>query len=412
MSSPTRDPDYDAALASYEAGLADLTRDRLQAVLRRFPPSVPALLLAGVVEAQHLRLDAALGFFDRALALQPGNPRAQFNKAAVLLQRGEWEAGLPLYESRWALAEFRPVPPFPTGPTPWRGRELLAGKTILLRCEQGMGDTLQFCRYVPLLAARGAEVVLVAQRPLVTLLADLPGVTRIITDGAAEPACDFECPLLSLPLAFGTTPTSIPQQSAYLISDAGKVSEWRSRLGPATALRIGLTWQGTAKHVHDRHRSLSLQQLLAHLPREHEYHSLQKQLPASEARLLRAQPWIADHAPDLHDFSDTAALCACLDLIITVDTSVAHLSAGLGKPTWILLHHSAGWRWLLDRNDTPWYPSAILFRQRQLHDWSEVCTRVGLSLRRQISSARDTGLLSIEPQQGPNVSRVTTPALY
>jgi hypothetical protein len=382
MPLPTREDEYTEALAAYEAGSLTQSGDRVQRLLRKSPTHVPALMLAGIVAAQRLELEAALESFDRVLAIEPDNPRARFNKAGVLLLQGNWAQGLPLYESRWRLAEFGSVRGAPSGRTLWHGCEPLAGKRILLRCEQGLGDTLQFCRYVPLLAERGASVVLEAQRPLVSLLADLPGITRIVCQGAPLPPCDYECSLMSLPLAFATTPASIPQPTAYLTSDPTKVAEWRARLGPASGLRIGLAWRGTATRAHDRRRSMSLQLLLEHLPREHRYVSLQKHLSADESRLLREQSWIVDHAGELHDFSDTAALCACLDLVISIDTSVAHVSAGLGRPTWILLHYSPGWRWLLDRDDSPWYRSAVLFRQAHMDDWSGLCARVAALIPR------------------------------
>jgi Tetratricopeptide repeat/Glycosyltransferase family 9 (heptosyltransferase) len=372
---------YAETLAAYEAGSLEQTREHVRQFLRRNPTHVPALILSGVVAAQLLELEAALEAFDRVLAIQPDNPRAQFNKAGVLLLRGDWARGLPLYESRWRLAEFGAGQSAASGRIPWRGQEPLTGKRILLRCEQGLGDTLQFCRYAPLLAERGASVVLEVQRPLVSLLADLPGITHIVVQGAALPACDFECPLMSLPLAFGTTLANVPQPIPYLASDPSKVAEWRLRLGATAGLRIGLAWRGTAARVHDRRRSLPLQSLVEQLPREHQYVSLQKEASPDERRLLREHPWVVDHTPELHDFSDTAALCSCIDLVISVDTSVAHVSAGLGRPTWILLGYSPGWRWLLDRDDSPWYGSAVLHRQIKEGDWSGVCAQVAKFVR-------------------------------
>jgi len=176
--------EYAQALTAYEAGSLEQARRSAQSILRKNPRHVPALILAGVAAAQLLELDAAIEAFDRALAIQPDNPRAQFNKAGVLLLQGDWARGLPLYESRWRFAERPTHGTVAPERTPWRGRESLAGKRILLRCEQGMGDTLQFCRYAPLVAERGASVVLETPRPLVSLLADLPGLTRLVVQGA------------------------------------------------------------------------------------------------------------------------------------------------------------------------------------------------------------------------------------
>lgn len=369
---------YAAALAAYESGSLGYVRERLEALLRQEPDHVPALILAGIVAARLLQLDAALGAFDRALALAPDEPAARFNKAGVLLLQGDWVNGLRLYEARRrnAPGASRPGGDTRTPGKDWLGAEPLDGKTLLLRCEQGLGDTLQFCRYAPVLAARGARVMLEVQRPLVTLLCDLPGITRILAQGAALPPCDYQAPLLSMPLACGTTPESVPYPTPYLSADASKIKTWRDRLGSAHTLRIGLAWRGNVQLSHDRSRSVPLELLLRHLPPGPHYVSLQKELSAGDARLLAAHGLVADHREHLDDFSDTAALCACLDLVISIDTSVAHLSAGLGIPTWILLPYSPGWRWLLHREDTPWYASAVLFRQPRPDAWEEVCARI------------------------------------
>jgi hypothetical protein len=377
-----RHEDFPQALACYERGELQRTRAILDAVLAADPRHVPALILSGVVAGQHRDLEAALQAFDRALAIQPDNASAHFNKANILLLRGEWEKAWPHYEWRWRVPELAAersraahAPPL------WLGAESLAGKSILLRGEQGLGDTLQFCRYVKLVADLGARVILEIQRPLVSLLADLEGVSQIVTQGNRLPECDYYCPLMTLPLVFRTTVENVPQSHAYLTSDGSKVAEWRSRLGGTAAPRVGLVWRGTATRANDDRRSVPLDALLAHLPRECRYISLQKDLDAEDARTLRANPLIASYADQLHDFSDTAALCDCMDLVITIDTSVAHLSCALGKPTWILLQFSPAWRWLLDRDDSPWYASATLFRQPTPDHWPAVCERVARELR-------------------------------
>ena len=373
--------DFDTILAIYNRGAPDRAWEQVRALLLDQPTHVPGLILAGVITAQRLELEAALSYFDRALAIDADNPIARFNKGGVLLMRGDWEAGLPMYEARLRMKELGIASSSVGGLRPWRGQEPLAGRRILIRCEQGLGDTLQFCRYVALVAELGGEVVLQVQRPLVTLLCDLPGISRIVMVGAAPPDCDYECPLLSLPLAFGTTTRNIPASSPYLRSDPGKVQQWRDRLGPRRVPRIGLVWRGTAANSHDGQRSLPLPLLARSLPRQFEYHSLQKELVEEDRMLLRQHSWIADHAAELHDFSDTAALCECLDLVISIDTSVAHVSAGLGRPTWILLHFAPGWRWLLNRSDTPWYSCATLLRQEHQDDWASVCATLASRLQ-------------------------------
>ena len=369
------------ALAEYERGRLERSRALLDEFLAKQPQHVPALILSGIVAGQRGDLDAALQAFDRALAIQPDNPRAHFNKSNILLLRGEWEQGWPEYEWRWQLAEFAPWKAVAPAGSPWLGEQALRGKSILLRCEQGFGDTLQFSRYVKPLAERGARVILEVQRPLVSLLADLEGLGQIVTQGGPLPECDYHSPLMSLPLAFKTTTDGIPQLPAYLAADAAKVAEWRARLGRTSRRRVGLVWRGTAARANDDRRSLPLDSLLAHLPRENDYVSLQKDLDPKDARTLRGDPRIASYGDQLHDFSDTAALCECMDIVVSVDTSVAHLSAALGKPTWILLQFSPAWRWLLDRDDSPWYRSVRLWRQAAPEAWTGVLERVAQQLR-------------------------------
>jgi len=371
---------FSEALASYQSGRLDQARAALQGVLGAQPRHVPALILAGVVAGQRRDLDAALQAFDRALALEPDNASAHFNKANILLLRGSWLEAWPHFEWRWRIPEMMSRSAAPAAPL-WLGSAPLAGKTILLRSEQGLGDTLQFCRYVKSVAALGARVILEVQRPLLSLLADLQGVSQIVAEGNLPPHCDYFCPLMSLPLAFGTTIESIPQARAYLAGDSSKVAEWCARLGPDQRPKVGLVWRGTATRANEGGRSLPLEMLLAHLPQGFRYISLQKQLSADDARALEANPLIEIYGDELHDFSDTAALCECTDVVVSIDTSVAHLSGALGKSTLILLQHSPAWRWLLDRDDTPWYLSATLLRQSAIDDWGGVCEQVARNLR-------------------------------
>jgi hypothetical protein len=379
---------FPAALASYQSGRLAEARGILKDVLAADPDHIPALILAGVVAGQLRHLDEALQAFDRALVLEPDNASAHFNKANVLLLRGSWEEGLPHYEWRWKITELAKR----NAPAPlWLGSPSLAGKTILLRSEQGLGDTLQFCRYVKWVAGLGARVILQVQRPLVTLLADLEGVSQIVTEGgAASPDCDYFCPLMSLPLAFGTTIRNIPRPEAYLAADPFKVSEWRSKLGTASQPKVGLVWSGTATRANEGRRSVPLKTLLNELPRGCRYISLQRELSAADAGVLAANPAVEVYGDELHDFSDTAALCECMDLVVSIDTSVAHLSGAIGKRTFILLQFSPAWRWLLDRDDTPWYRSATLFRQPAVDDWATVCEHVGRTVSETLELERSS----------------------
>jgi hypothetical protein len=380
---------FPLTLACYERGQLEEARAILDGVLAANSRHVPAMILSGVLAGQRGELDAALCAFDRALAVQPDNASAHFNKANILLLRGEWEQGWPHYEWRRRVPELAAERcAVPSAPPLWLGVEPLAGKSILLRCEQGLGDTLQFCRYVKCFAALGARVILEIQRPLVGLLADLEGVSQIVAQGNRPPECDYYCPLMTLPLVFGTTVESVPHSRPYLTSDASKVAEWHARLGETQAPRVGLVWRGTATRAQDGRRSLPLETLLTHLPQDCRYISLQKDVDAEDARILATNPLIESYADQLHDFSDTAALCECVDLVITIDTSVAHLAGALGKRTWILLQFAPAWRWLLDRDDSPWYASARLFRQPAPDGWPAVGARVARELRDALQGER------------------------
>jgi hypothetical protein len=269
------------------------------------------------------------------------------------------------------------------GTTPlWFGREPLETKSILVFSEQGLGDTLQFCRYLKLLAARGATVIFEVQQPLVDLLADVEGASAVIARGGDIPNCDYKCALLSLPLAFGTTLDTIPSERKYLHADTARITQWQGRLGPRARPRIGLVWSGNAQYPNDEQRSMSLDTLVQHLPREFEYFCLQRDIRAQDRATLDANPFIVDYSPD---FMDTAALCECMDLVVSVCTSVAHLAGALGRPLWVLLAYNADWRWLEDRDDSPWYPSARLYRQSPTRDWGEVAAHVGEELRRKFT---------------------------
>ena len=252
----------------------------------------------------------------------------------------------------------------------------MKGKTILLHNEQGFGDTLQFCRYAKLISDLGGHVILEAQKSLAPLLANLDGVSEIVIWGSPLPEFDYHCALLSLPWAFKTNIDTIPAPRRYIDSDATKVSQWRARLGEKTKPRVGLTWSGNSAQKNDHNRSIPLADFLAMLPDGFEYVSLQKDVRARDREVLACRPDILTFGDSLLDFSDTAALCEHMDVVVTVCTSTAHLAAAMGKLTWILLSFNPCWRWLLTRPDNPWYPSAVLYRQERAGDWSGVFMRV------------------------------------
>jgi hypothetical protein len=260
------------------------------------------------------------------------------------------------------------------------GEPAIAGKTVLLHAEQGYGDTVQFCRYAKRVAARGAAVVLEVPAALAALLAPLEGVHRLVVKGEALPVFDYHCPLLSLPLAFKTTLASIPAEIPYLRSDPIRVAHWRARLGPERRPRVGLVWSGSPGHKDDRDRSIPLAQVIELLSVPAQFVSLQKDVRSADRLILEGQGGVSHFGEALNDFADTAALIELMDVVIAVDTSVAHIAGAMGKAVWILLPRDPDWRWLLQREDSPWYPSARLFRQATAGDWAGVIRRVASAL--------------------------------
>jgi len=296
------------------------------------------------------------------------------------------------FENGWLDYEWRPKHRERHLPQPrWRGFEPLAGKTILVYCEQGLGDTLQFCRYVQWLADLGAKVILEVQPRLTGLLSRLQGVSQLLAAGDPLPAFNYHCPLLSLPLAFKTALATIPTTPRYLSTDANRVSYWRAKLSEKAKIRIGLMWSGNPDNKRDRYRSIRLCELLQYLPAEFQYVSLQNEVREIDAETLHSSPQILNFAGEQRDFDDAAALCECMDLIISVDTSVAHLGGALGKETWILLSSTPDWRWLLDRTDSTWYPTAKLYRQdTDDAGWGAVLKRLSADLLSRFAINRST----------------------
>ncbi len=320
----------------------------------------------------------ALASYDKAIVLRPDYAEAYHNRSLCLLF-------LERYQEGWRQFEWRKKKPEPVGRRPysqplWLGNENIAGKALFIYWEQGIGDTLQFCRYVPLAAALGAHVILEVQPPLVTLLRSLPGVAKLVARGEAVPHFDFHCPIMSLPLAFQTRRETIPARVPYLMPSKEIIEKWRSRLG-GNGPKIGVAWAGNANFPADRNRSILLKNILPifSIPGA-KYFSIQKDLRNGDQAILSANPHIVQLGHAISDFQDTAAIMASLDLIISSDTSVVHLAGALGRPVWVLLQFIADWRWLLDCNDSPWYPTARLFRQDDTRSWANVVERVCAAL--------------------------------
>lgn len=317
----------------------------------------------------------ALACKAEAVRLDPDTPEFRWNLGLAQLLLGDFASGWDNYEWRWRCDGMMTPPPQYDKPL-WLGDADIAGRTIILHHEQGLGDTLQFCRYAAKVAARGATVLLEVQKPLQALLAGLGGASQVIASGEALPHFDFHCPLASLPLAFGTRLDSIPADIPYLGADPAKVEAWHARLAGGGRLRVGIAVSGSTTHNNDRNRSMSLASLLPLLGEGVQLVLLQKEIRDSDRQVLAEHPEILSFADDLDDFTDTAALAAAMDVVVSVDTSVAHLAGALGKPLWLLLPFVPEWRWLLERQDSPWYPTARLFRQEQAGDWVGVVDKV------------------------------------
>jgi tetratricopeptide (TPR) repeat protein len=353
---------FDGALASFGQAIA-LKPDYAEAYNNR-----------GVVLQDLKRLDEAVADYTKAISLLPDYAEVHCNLAYCLLQMGRFEQGWRLHE--WRKRTARPVGNRSFAQPLWLGREDIANKTLFIHWEQGLGDTIQFCRYGKLLKARGARVVMSVQAPLYRLLGQMSADMLVIGPDAVPAAFDYHCPLLSLPLAAGTTLQNIPSEQSYIFADEQLRKAWAARLPPPTKPRIGVVWSGSAKHKNDRNRSIDLQSLAPLFSADVYWVSLQKELRDRDSAALRQFTQIACLGDELVDFADTAAVIELLDLVITVDTSVAHLAGAMGKPAWILLPFNSDWRWLSGRDDSPWYPTARLFRQDRPGSWQAVIASV------------------------------------
>jgi tetratricopeptide (TPR) repeat protein len=326
--------------------------------------------------------------FSSALAFRPEDPSARFGLAFLHLTLGEFDLGWPLYEARFYVPDLGNPPRNFNFPR-WSGTEPLAGKTLLVHAEQGLGDVIQFCRYLPLLAERHASVVFEVMPSLKALLSTLPGQFRVIGRGEPLPPADYHSPLLSLPLAFNTRLATIPARVPYLAPEPERVARWMERLRNLSGLRVGIAWQGNPlleKHIWARGRSIPLS-VFEPLTRSLGISlvSLQKGPGVDQLREASFADRIVDLSDDLDRggdaFVDTAAVIAGLDLVVSSDTSIAHLAGALGRPVWTALALSPEWRWLLERRDNPWYPTMRLFRQSRSGDWSDVVSEIASALR-------------------------------
>lgn len=365
-----------SSLARYAEAVAAF--DRALAIRPDYPK---ALLNRGMALHALNRHEEALANFDQLLGRDKDNADAHHNRALALLTIGDYRRGFEDYEWRWQRSGMPPRRRL--GKPLWLGEYPLARKTIVLQAEQGLGDTIQFVRYAPLIARTGAKVVLEVQPELKGLLARVEGVSGVIARGEPLPAFDVHCPVGSLPRALRTELSNIPAEVPYLKASEERIAKWRARIDALPSPRIAVAWSGSAAHANDRNRSIALTRFAPLIANERaSFISIQRELRGDDAEALARWPRLMHVGGELDDFDDTAAVVALADVVISVDTSVVHLSGALGRPTWVLVPFCPDWRWMLEREDSPWYPSARLFRQPTLGDWDSVIARVEEELSR------------------------------
>lgn len=398
-------PDY--AKAHVNLGVALLGRgeattavEHLKRGIELQPDFAEAFNSLGAAVSVLRRFDEAHAHYAHAIELKPDYADAHWNRALLWLLDGDFERGWPAFEWRWRCPRTRPKPSYPE--PVWDGSPL-DDRTILLYAEQGLGDTLHFIRYAPLVKARGGHVIVECQKPLLPILASCEGIDQLVAQGETRPEFDVQAALMSLPLILGTRGDNIPGKVPYLTANSQLVEHWRWQLAPLAGFRVGIAWQGNTRHPWDRHRSAALAHFepLAQVPGV-QLVSLQK---GDAAENLQSAPFSVISFGGLIDersgpFMDTAAIIANLDLVVAVDTSVAHLAGALAAPTWLALNYSCDWRWLRERSDSPWYPTIRLFRQQRPGDWPAVFCQIAEDLEKLVTaSPRRPILIEINQQE-------------
>ncbi|MBK9441147.1 MAG: glycosyltransferase family protein [Comamonadaceae bacterium] len=357
--------------------LQEALLDYDQAILLK-PDLADAYNHKGNLHEDLLEYSTALNCYDKAISIKPDHANAQWNRSLLKLLMGNYLEGWKLYEWRWKSVRTSLKREF-SEPL-WMGDFSINNKSIFIFSEQGYGDAIQFCRYIPILEGMGARVIFEVPGNLLQIMATLSSSVVLIPNGTTLPKFDCYCPLISLPHAFATVIETIPSKIPYLRSSQNKRELWKNKLTGEGKPRIGIVWSGSNEHLNDKRRSLALQQLEAIFNLPVEFHSIQKEIRDIDIDVLMQFDMIHQHQHDLIDFDDTAALIDELDLIISVDTSVAHLAASMGKEVWILLPLTPDFRWMLDREDSPWYPTVRLFRQTKLDKWDDVISRIRTEL--------------------------------
>ena len=361
------------ATALANVGRLDEALAEINAALASNPQKIDYLMRRGYVLKAMNRNAEAIADYDRVLALKPDHTEAAYAKADSLLSDGDFARGLDLYEARHGVRNAKVLAA--SSAPEWRGEDL-NGKTLLLLAEQGFGDLFQFCRFAPVLAQRGARVIVQERQQTLALLKSLAGVERLVSTRELAPAADFHIPLAGVMRVLGMRADSIPASIPYLAADPARVSAWKQRLPAAKRKRIGIAWSGVTRYAAQRWRSLDETSLQSLIAADADFVSLQLEPNA----LLEANG-VPQFGAAVADFAELAALIESMDHVISIDTGIAHLAGALGKPLWIMLPYRADWRWMRDREDTPWYPQARLFRQTRPGDWSDVIARVHAALQ-------------------------------
>lgn len=362
-----------------ERGQTDESELLYSKALQVNPEFVAALNNLGTLLREKGQLEDAEMFYKRAIDIVPDFTEAHWNRAFTNLLAGNFSEGWKEYEWRWKIQDHY----LPSLSQPlWDGSDI-RGRTILLHAEQGLGDTIQFIRYAPLVASMGAKVIVVCQKELSRIVQTVENIGHVVAYGDALPYFEIHCPLMRLPMIFQTTLETIPVKIPYMSAAPSLVAQWKQRIrNDSSMFKIGLAWAGRPTHVDDRNRSCPLELLLPLIKLDNiTLYSLQKGSVARQIENLPRGVKIIDYVQMLHDFYDTAALIENLDLVITVDTALAHLTGALGKSVWTLLRYAPDWRWLLNREDSPWYPTMRLFRQQSPGDWKGVVERVTGSIK-------------------------------
>ena len=376
---------YNLGVLDYNAGNIDAAIDNYTHAIELNPNLVIAYSNLGVSLQARDESEKALATLEKGIAIAPHDPSAHWNKALLLLRNGRYAEGWKQYEWRWAAGKAGECRRFPGRPL-WLGSPKIAGKTILLHAEQGLGDSIQFLRYVSLAAEAGARVIVEVPQTLVSLTRRIEGVSEVVAERTKLPEFDIHAPLMSLPLAFGSTLESVPCAIPYIKAAPELVSKWRTRLGEVVRPRskhvarvrprVGLVWRGNPMHDGDAERSMSFDVLREGLADGVDYVCLQKPISDEDLTSVQSIDGILNLSSEQENFDDACAIIELCDLVISVDTGVAHLAGAMGKPVWIMLPLRAEWRWMKERPDSPWYPTARLFRQTNQGDWNGVVSEI------------------------------------